>query len=285
MPFNVACAQIAPKKGQVEQNLDSIADAIGLAAREGADLVLLPEASTTGYFLEGGVLEDSLLADELVSKLASRIGEREKPVDALVGFYERLEGNLFNSAAYIEFNRSDVRCRGVYRKFFLPTYGVFDEERFVSRGRELGIVESRFGRIGILLCEDVWHSVLPMLLAIRGAQMILIPSASPGRGFSGATIENLDRYRRLMQAVAEEHGVWCLNCQLCGFEGGKGFVGGSMILDPTGRLVAQSPIMEEHILLAEVDLDLGMVARSRSPLISDLQSAWRDVQRLVAETE
>ncbi len=174
---------------------------------------------------------------------------------------------------------------GVYRKFFLPTYGVFDEERFVSRGRELGIFETRFGRIGVLLCEDIWHSVQPMLLAMRGAQAILIPSASPGRGFSGDTVDNLDRYQRLMRGVAEEHGVWCINCQLCGFEGGKGFVGGSMVVDPMGRVVAQSPILEEHLLLAQVDLELVTIARSQTPLISDLQSAWGDVKRLVAETE
>lgn len=285
MPITVACAQIAPVKGQVPRNLDAIAAAIRQASDEGADLVLLPEASTSGYFLEGGVLEASLSSTDLIGELGARLKDHPRQVDALVGFYERSEGNLFNSAAYLTFAPSRSSCVGVYRKFFLPTYGVFDEERFVSRGRELGVFETRFGRIGVLLCEDVWHSVLPMLLALHGVQVILIPSASPGRGFSGETVENLDRYHRLMRAVAEEHGLWCINCQLCGFEGGKGFVGGSMVIDPMGRLVAQSPVLEEHLLLAEVDLELVTVARSQSPLLSDLQAAWGDVRRLVSETE
>ena len=81
------------------------------------------------------------------------------------------------------------------------------------------------GRLAILICEDIWHSILPSLCAAAGAQLILVPSASPGRGFSGNTVSNLDRYERLLTAVSEEHGVYCVNCHLCGFEGGKGFVG------------------------------------------------------------
>lgn len=285
MPITVACAQIAPAKGQVQKNLDSIAQVIAQASDEGADLVLLPETATSGYFLEGGVLDAALTSGELLCSLGERLQGHRKQVDALIGFYEKHEGNLFNSAAYLSLGGGHQIAVGVYRKFFLPTYGVFDEERFVSRGRELGVFDTRFGRLGVLLCEDIWHSVLPMLTALHGAQAILIPSASPGRGFNGETVENLDRYQRLMRGVAEEHGVWCINCQLCGFEGGKGFVGGSMVVDPMGRLVAKSPVLEEHLLLAEVDLDLVTIARSQSPLISDLQSAWGDVRRLVAETE
>lgn len=286
MPFTAACAQIAPIKGKIERNLDAIADAIAQASAEGADLVMLPEASTSGYFLEGAVLESSLSPAQLLEALSTRLsGKLKRPIDALVGFYERADAGLFNAAAYLTFGAGEPEVKLVYRKFFLPTYGVFDEERFVNRGRELGLVDTRFGRLGILLCEDVWHSVLPMLLALRGAQMILVPSASPGRGFQGDTVENLDRYQRLMRGVAEEHGVWCLNCQLCGFEGGKGFVGGSMAIDPNGRVTAQSPILEEHLLLAEIDLELVTIARAQSPLLADLQSAWGDVRRLIAETE
>ncbi|MBI3721220.1 MAG: beta-ureidopropionase, partial [Fimbriimonas ginsengisoli] len=172
-----------------------------------------------------------------------------------------------------------------YRKFFLPTYGVFDEERFVSRGRELGVFDTSLGRIGVLICEDVWHSVLAALLALRGAQVVVVPSASPARGFSGELPDNLERYERMLRAVSEEHGVWCLNCQLCGFEGGKGFVGGSSVVDPFGRVAARSPVMDEHVLLAEIDLDQVQLARSQTPLVSDLQSAWGDVKRLASDTE
>ena len=285
MRFTVACAQIAPVKAEVDRNLDTIAAAILQASGEGADLVVLPETSTSGYFLEGGVLESSLSPGELQTQLASRLVELSRPVDVLVGFYENEAGNLYNACAYIAFEPGKSNLIGVYRKFFLPTYGVFDEDRFVGRGRNLGVFSTRFGKLGVLVCEDVWHSVMPTLTALSGAQVILVPAASPGRGFNGETVENLDRYQRLLRAVAEEHGVWCVNCQLCGFEGGKGFVGGSMVIDPLGAVVAQSPILEPHLLISEVDTDMITLARSQSPLLPDLQNAWADIRRIANERE
>ncbi len=286
MAFKVACAQFAPLKAEVEKNLDTIAEIIVQAHEESADLVLLPEASTSGYFLEGGVLESSLTSTQLLSALWKRLSNKlSATVDVVLGFYENNDGTLYNSAAYIEISPNGPRLVGVYRKFFLPTYGVFDEERFVSRGRDLGVFESRLGKVAVLICEDVWHGVLPMLCAVHGAQLILVPAASPGRGFSGPEVENHDRYRRLFRGIAEEHGVFCANAQLCGFEGGKGFIGGSMIVDPFGKVLAEAPVGHEHLLIGEIDPYLVAVSRAQSPLISDLQSVWEDVRRLVAKSE
>lgn len=281
MKFIAAVATFVPRKAEVQLNLDRISEVALSAAREGAELVAFPEAQCTGYFLEGGVLEASQTVEQLAEGLARRLAGLERPLDLVVGFYERHEGILYNSAAYIEFQPSPI-VRATYRKFFLPTYGVFDEERFVSRGREVYAFDTRFGRMAILICEDVWHSILPTLAAVSGAQVMIVPSASPARGFSGDSIENHARYERLLQAISEEHGVFCLNPQLCGFEGGKGFVGGSMIFGPEGRLLARGPIQEEHIVLAPIDMDVAAIARAQSPLVSDLQAAWGDIQKNVS---
>lgn len=284
MPLTVACAQIAPMKAEVACNLDKIAEVALQASGEGADLVVFPEASTTGYFLEGGVLESSLTREELCQQLGQRLTDKlSRPLDVALGYYENAEGQLFNSAAYIEITSEGPRLRGTYRKFFLPTYGVFDEERFVTPGRQLGVFDTRLGKIGMLICEDVWHSILPTLTALAGAQILLVPTASPARGFGDPQITNLDRYQRLLRGVSEEHGIFCVNSQLCGFEGGKGFVGGSMVIDPMGRVLVQSPVAEEHLLLASLDMELVRIARAQSPLISDLQSAWGEIQRIVEE--
>lgn len=284
MPFTVACAQIAPAKAEVAANLDKIAQAILDSQSQGADLVVFPEASTTGYFLEGGVIESALAAGDLLNRLHQRLlGKLTKEIDVLVGFYENEQGNLYNAAAYLELSAKECRIVHVYKKFFLPTYGVFDEERFVSRGHDLGVFDTRFGRVGVLICEDVWHSVMPTLCAVAGAQLLLIPSASPARGFSGEEIGNLAHYKKMIATVSEEHGVYCVNCQLTGFEGGKGLVGGSSVSDPNGKIMAQGPVGEEYLLVAEIDLDLAVVARAAQPLISDLQSAWQDVRRIVCE--
>jgi N-carbamoylputrescine amidase len=284
MPITVACAQIAPLKAEVSMNLDKIGEVALQAASEGADMVLFPEASTTGYFLEGGVLESSLTAQEVAAALKSRIAEKlDRPLDIALGFYENAEGQLFNAAAYFSLDKNSCTTLGTYRKFFLPTYGVFDEERFVARGRNLGVFDTRFGKIGLLICEDVWHSILPTLTALAGAQVLLVPTASPARGFSDGQIANLDRYQRLLIGIAEEHGIFCVNTQLCGFEGGKGFVGGSMVIDPSGKVLVQSPVGEEHLLIATLDMDAVRLARAQSPLISDLQEAWGDVKEIISD--
>lgn len=281
MAFLAACAQFTPVKADVPKNLDRIVEFALAAYREDCEIVVFPETITSAYFLEGGVLESSLRSEQLVVELASRVeGKLDRPIDLLIGFYENDNGHLYNSAAYVELSNDRCRLVHVYRKFFLPTYGVFDEERFVAKGRELGVFDSRLGRMAILICEDVWHSPLSALCALSGAQMILVPSASPARSFTGEQIGNLDRYMRMLKAISEEHGVYCMNAQLTGFEGGKGFVGGSMMVDPAGRIYAQSPVQEEHLLIAPVDLDLVDIQRSQFPLISDLQSCWEDIKRI-----
>ena len=287
MAFTVACAQFAPEKAEVDKNLDTLAEIVVQAHAEGAEMLVLPEASTSGYFLEGGVLEASLTQSQLLDGLWARLrGKLRRPVDVCLGFYLNDEGNLYNAAAYVQLDPEGPKLIGLYRKFFLPTYGVFDEERFVSRGRDVCVMDTRLGRVGMLVCEDVWHAIMPTICAVRGAQVLAVPSASPARGFAGGgTIDNLDRYRRLFRAISEEHGLWCVNAQLVGFEGGKGFVGGSSVIDPLGRMVGEAPMADPHLLLADVDLELVAVARAQSPLLSDLQGVWESIRRLVAETE
>lgn len=280
MNFTVGVAQFTPEKAAVSKNLDRIAEFALAAAAEGAELVVYPETITSAYFLEGGVLESALTAEELLDELEKRLAGLNRTLDLCVGFYEKENGDLYNSAAYLQVGQYP-RLVHTYRKFFLPTYGVFDEERFVSRGHELGVFDTRLGRMAILICEDVWHSILSALSAAAGAQMILVPSASPARGFEGPTIGNLDRYNRMLRAVSDEHGVYCVNSQLCGFEGGKGFVGGSSVIDPYGRTLASAPVLDDHLLLAPVDLELIDLARSQLPLTSDLRSAWGDIRRIV----
>lgn len=285
MRLRAACAQIAPEKTRIPQNLDRIAEIAHQAVAERADLLVFPETVVSGYFVEGGVLECSLAPDDLRRELETRLSGLPRPLDLVVGYYERHERHLYNAAAYLEAANGTVRLLASYRKFFLPTYGVFDEERFVAAGRDLGLVETRFGKIGVLICEDVWHSILPTLLAMRGAEIVVVPSASPARGFEGPRIANLDRYDRMLRAVSEEHGVFTLNAMLVGFEGGKGFVGGSRIVDPFGKVLQEGPIGREGLIVADLDLETIDFARAQSPLLADLQTAWGTVQRLVASIQ
>ncbi|MBL8048810.1 MAG: hypothetical protein JNJ45_09015 [Chthonomonas sp.] len=283
MKFQLATAQFSPFKKNVAANLDRIAGFLEQAAGESIDVVLFPESAVTGYFLEGGVLECALTTEALTQELHARLGKLAREIDFAVGFYEIESGNLYNSAAYFNWSSAGLVLVHCYRKFFLPTYGVFDEERFVARGSELSVFETRFGPMSLLICEDVWHSISSTICAIKGAQVILVPSASPARGFAGEKPGNVLKYEQLLSAISAEHNVFTANAALCGFEGGKGFPGGSLICDPDGQVLVSSPLQDEHLAVAEIDLERLRVARSRSPLLGDLQSAWGDIVRNAEE--
>jgi len=244
-----------------------------------ADVVVFPETALSGYFLEGGVAEAALTVDELRSGLGAPV---QGAADLVVGFYERWRRRLYNSVAYLEPAGGEWGVRHVHRKMFLPTYGVFDEARFVEPGREVRAFETRFGRFGLLVCEEVWHSLPGTILALDGAELILVVSASPARDFapSGAgRPANLDRWDRLAPAMAMEHGVFVAVAQLTGSEGGKLFPGGSVAVGPDGQVLARGPLLEEAVTIAVLDASAMDRARVASPLLSDLEQALPHLQR------
>jgi NAD+ synthetase len=128
----------------------------------------------------------------------------------------------------------------------------------------------------MLICEDAWHSFTPMLAALGGAQLIIIPSASPARGILGADDApgrpaSLARWSRIIQDMAGEHGVYVALAQLVGFEGGKAFPGGSLIAGPRGDVLAEGPVFEEALLQATLDFEEITRARTDLPLLADLE--------------
>lgn len=284
MRFRIACFQFSPIKGDREANLDRVADAILIADEKQVELLAFPETCITGYFLEGGVAEQAVTKEELAASIEKRLaGKLSKAVDAVVGFYEKEGGQLYNSAAYLECTPNGVSVSACYRKFFLPTYGVFDEARFVAPGNSLGLVHSRLGTVGILICEDLWHSMLGDLLALQGASLLVVPSASPARGFSNAEVGNLSHYKRMLGGICGEHGIFGMNPQLCGFEGGKGFVGQSFIVGPLGEVIACSESWDEAMVISEYDSEIVAVCQTNLPLLRDLRARWRDLQSIISK--
>ena len=280
----LALSQFRPSKGEYAENVARIGAVVSQAARLDAkpDLVVFPETATSGYFVEGGVTELAVTAGTLARDLAAAYDG--PTIDVAVGFYERFQNHIHNSALYVTLGGGNKKpeVRHVHRKVFLPTYGVFDEERFVDRGQDgVRSFETGWGgKAAILICEDAWHSLAATVAALEGAQLLLVPSASPARGLgeeADCKDETLPasvvRWERIVRGIAEEHGVFVALANLVGFEGGKGFPGASAVIDPTGRIIARGPLFEEALLTAELDLDSLTTARSDSPLLSDLQSA------------
>jgi NAD+ synthetase len=177
---------------------------------------------------------------------------------------------------YATLGGSKAGIRHIHRKIFLPTYGVFDEERFVEAGRSVQAFDTQWGRAALLICEDAWHSFTPMLAALDGAQLIIVPSASPARGVvtsddtAGRPV-SLARWSRLAQDIAGEHGVYLALPQLVGFEGGKAFPGGSILAGPRGDLLVQGPVFKEIVIPAVLDFEEITRARADLPLLADLE--------------
>ena len=178
-PLRLALAQFRPHKARPDDNLERLAEWV--AERSGAaDLVVFPETALTGYFLEGGVGEGARAAEAVARGLGPC--DPTHP-DVVVGFYERWRRRLYNAVGYFEAGDGGYRLRHVHRKLFLPTYGVFDEARFVETGRRVTAFDTRFGRVGMLVCEDLWHALPGTVLALGGAELIVVVSASPARDF------------------------------------------------------------------------------------------------------
>ncbi|HEY5940759.1 MAG TPA: nitrilase-related carbon-nitrogen hydrolase, partial [Gemmatimonadales bacterium] len=277
--LRLAIAQIRPQKGAYQENLCRL----GALFREVGgwpeppELLVAPETALTGYFLEGGVRDLALTGDQLFADLSRQHQEAgTPPLDVALGFYEVHGNRLYNSGLYATLGGPDAGIRHIHRKIFLPTYGVFDEERFVEAGRSVQAFDTRWGRAAILICEDAWHSFTPMLAALDGAQLIIIPSASPARGVvtsddtAGRPV-SLARWSRLAQDIAGEHGVYVALSQLVGFEGGKAFPGGSILAGPRGDLLVQAPVFQEAIIPAVLDFEEITRARADLPLLADLE--------------
>ncbi|MBV8333439.1 MAG: beta-ureidopropionase, partial [Candidatus Eremiobacteraeota bacterium] len=231
-------------------------------------------------FLEGAVYDLALPAKRFADDLARtwRDACGTQSVDIVSGFYENDEGTYYNSAIYLRVEPDTERVVHVHRKMFLPTYGVFDEERFLSRGRKLGVFETGYGKAAMLICEDAWHAIVPTIAAVKGARVLIVPSASPGRGIDGeGELSSITQWRDMLRLAAAEHGVFVLYAGLTGFEGGKGMTGSSCAIDPRGVVLVQAPPAEPTIVRADLDLREIDIARASLPLIGDLDAALPDL--------
>ena len=278
--LNVAVSQLRPDKPDPAATLDRVGRVFAEVA--GGDpsprVLLFPETALTGYFLEGGVREHALEADALFAALRDRwrdASDGAPPLEVGIGFYERHRDRVHNSALYAELGGASPGILEVHRKVFLPTYGVFQEDRFVEAGSTFRAFDTGWGRAAVLICEDAWHSLPGTLAALDGAQVLFVLGASPAHGTApGPGMPgSLARWERVARGMAQEHGVFVVLAQLTGFEGGKGFPGGSLVMDPRGRVTARGPLWEEALLPASLDLDELLQARHESPLLADLEAA------------
>jgi NAD+ synthetase len=284
-----------PAKGDYAANLTRLGEVFAQvdAMRPRPQVLHLPETALTGYFVEGGVRDLAVTAGTLARDLqAAWRGATTglSSLDVVVGFYEIFQNTLFNSAMYVTLGPEGPDVLHVHRKVFLPTYGLFDEERFVERGHEFHAFDTPWGRAAILVCEDAWHSLSATLAALDGAQVIFVSSAAPARGawprddaIPGPA--SVARWERLIRDIAEEHGVFVSFANLAGSEGGKIFSGASMICGPKGDVRVRAPVWDEALVTLPLDLADLTRARADMPLLADLRTAMPHLMEALTAAE
>jgi predicted amidohydrolase len=273
----VALAQVDPVLGDVEGNGRRALEVIERAHLDGADLVVFPELSLTGYAL-GGVADDVALRldDEVVRSLA----RASRSVDVVVGLVEQGPVTTYNSALYL----ADGAVAHVHRKTHLPTYGRFEEHKHYSAGSAVRAFDTRFGRFGMLICFDAWQPPLPYIAVHDGAGVLIVTACSslePGAGMDPAELEQ--DWAELLRVTARFLATWIVFVNRVGDEAGVTFWGGSCVVDPWGRVVAQAPRAESAVVHAEVDVAAVRRRRREAPLLkeSGLELVRREVGRLV----
>ncbi|HXF84541.1 MAG TPA: nitrilase-related carbon-nitrogen hydrolase [Anaerolineales bacterium] len=283
MKLTLALAQISTALGDVESNLEKHLEYIARAKAQKADLIVFPELSLTGYVLQdlvASVAHKPTEEDPIFKPLL----EASQNLDIMVGFVdEDARHRFYIASAYL----SDGRVLHVHHKVYLPTYGLFDEGRFFAWGDSIRAFDTRFGRVGMLICEDFWHASPPYLLWLDGADILLFSSASPGRGLTDR--EKLDSARwveRVTRAYASMFTSFVAHCNRVGFEDGLLFWGGATVNDPNGELLAQGPYFEEALTVAELDLNQLRRTRARLPLLRDERTALvqKELNRILANS-
>src|ERR671930_1597167 len=249
--MRLALAQMNSVVGDLDGNRDRILARLAEAKERGADLVLFPELAVTGYPPEDLLLRPGFI--RAAERALEEIARATRNVAALVGV-PILERDLFNACAVC----AAGEVKAVYRKRFLPNYGVFDEDRYFAPGDDLLLLEHGGTLVGPTICEDVWQPGPPATdLALAGAELIANLSASPFH-------VGKDREREEMLVVrARDNSCYVAFCNAVGAQDELVFDGHSVVIDDEGRIVARAPGFEEALLVVDVEPDLAVGRRRR----------------------
>ena len=279
MKIKIALAQFNSTLGDVEANLEKHLALINDACQEGADLIIFPELSLTGYALQD-LAVNAALRPHMADPIFNELFEASKDIDLMVGFvHEDRRHRFYIAAAYL----SEGKISHIHNKVYLPTYGMFDEGRFFAEGDSVRAFDTKYGRVGMLICEDFWHASLPYLLWLDGADILLFQSASPGRGLNERSrLSSSEWVEHTNRAYAGLFTNFVAHANKVGYEDGLNFWGGSTIFDPNGDLVVRAPDFEPAMTIAEIDLNQLHRTRARLPLLRDERTnlVLRELERI-----
>jgi len=271
--LHIALAQISCYQGNKEKNLETIKENVVRAKREGAQLVIFPELSLTGYVVRDQIYE---LAERIPGP-STRIVEKlakENELHIIFGMpetSEKAQATLYNSAVLVGPNG----LIGKYRKMYLPTHSIFEEKRYFRPGYQVAVYDTKLGKIGLVICYDIYFPEVTRLTRLKGAQLIVCISASPGirRAF----------FETLTAARAIENTAFLAYVNRAGIEDGLQFWGGSRIIGPSGRIIAEAKYDEEDFVVAEMDYADAKQVEAFVPTLRDLRPELFDKLKESAE--
>ncbi len=266
MQFKLALAQFAPRLGDVDANLQTILHLAAQARDQGAQIAIFPELALTGYYLRD-LTPTVAIRPTSTDPRFNALLDASRALDLVFGFVEAdARWRYFISAAYL----TEGRVAHVHRKVYLPTYRLFDDARFFAAGDAFRAFGTRFGRMGLLICEDAWHLSSPYVLWQDGADFLVDLSASPGYGLSShAELANAATVKNFLQTYASILTTFVIFSNRVGMEDGIAFWGGSCVLGPDGETLAGAPQFEDALTLAEIDTDALRRARIGLPTLRD----------------
>jgi NAD+ synthase (glutamine-hydrolysing) len=257
MKCKVAVVQMDARVGDPIANRETHLRYINRAIKHNADLIVFPELSLTGYTLRDLAGEQAI--DPATDQLLEPLKRKSRQISIAMGFVESGRNHgIYNSALFLE----DGKIKHIHRKVYPPTYGMFEEGRYFSEGASVQAFDSKHGRFGMLICEDVWHMSLPYLLAMDGAEALLCLTASPTRlGGDASSLAIADVNHEHHRSYARLLNVYTIFSNRVGVEDGVSFWGGAAVTDPHGSQIAEGKLFDEDMILAE--LDSKQVQRAR----------------------
>jgi len=280
--LKIALAQISNNLAGVNENLDKHLSYIADARKAGADIIIFPELSLTGYSLKDAVFDVAMPVNDPRLKPLYEASEHITIIIGMVELtdsFEAKNANLFLEKGKLVFK---------HRKVYLPTYGVFEEKRYFTPGNRFRAFDSRYGRFGMLICEDMWHPSSTMVLALDGALVVFVNSAGLLRGVAGESKpENIQVWENLNRTSAHIFTSYFVFCNRVGVEDGLMFWGGSEIIDPMGNTVLKAPYYDEALVVAEIDFLKLKHARLHTTLLSDerMDIVTEELKRIADSTK
>jgi predicted amidohydrolase len=271
--FSVALAQIESNPGDKEANLRKFEKAAVRAQKDGAELLILPELSLTGYVVRDQIFE---LAEEIPGESTERVERiaRKTGLHMVFGMPElskNTQATLHNTSVLVSPNG----LVGTYRKMYLPTHSVFEEKRYFRPGYQPAVFSTDLGRIGLVICYDIYFPEVTRYERLEGAQLIICISASPAirRAF----------FEVLTAARAMENTAFLAFVNLVGVQDGLQFWGGSRLLGPNGRPLSQAKYDEEDFVVHEIDYRDIRSVEAFVPTLKDLRPELFDKLKKSAE--